>query len=124
MLSHAEARKYIVAGFKAIFGREPTVPEAQAVQGVGWLETQYASGWRSDTKPNWNWGAIQSGRPPCNPATSFQYTDTHPTASGASIPYTICFAKYATPEAGAAALVREVYQKRPKVLAAATAGDL
>lgn len=123
-MTHAEARKIIVAAFKAIFGRDPSRPEAQALQGIGWLETNYAQGWKGAGKGSWNWGAIQRGKPPCDPNTGFLYTDTHPNPDGSSTTYSICFRKYATAEDGAQDLARVVYKSRPRVLQAATRGDL
>lgn len=125
-MNHAQARVYVARGFKLTFGREPSTSEAQIVQGVGWLETQYGAGWRGDGKSSNNMGAIQSGKPPCTPGKSFLYTDTNPTSSGASIPYQICFRAYPTPEEGFADLVRVAYKinGRNTVLDAAHLGDI
>lgn len=123
-MKHQEARDHVVEGFKRTFGRTPTLPEAQILQGIGWLETQYSAGWHGAGAGSHNWGAIQSGRVPCNPATSFEYTDTSPNADGSSTPYRICFRKYADDDAGAADLARVAYQRRPLVLTEATSGDI
>lgn len=100
------------------------LPEAQAIQGVGWLETRYSTAWKSGGAGSNNWGAIQSGKPPCPTATSFQNQDSNPNPDGTSTFYVICFRKYASPELGASDLVRVGYVRRPSVLAAATAGNL
>jgi hypothetical protein len=123
-MNHQEARDHVVEGFTRTFGRTPTLPEAQILQGIGWLETQYGAGWHGAGAGSHNWGAIQSGRAPCNPATSFEYTDTSPNPDGTSTPYRICFRKYPDDDAGAADLARVAYQRRPTVLAAASAGDI
>jgi len=123
-VNHQEARDHVVEGFRRTFGHAPKIAEAQILQGIGWLETQYGQGWRGNGKGSHNWGAIQSGRTPCDPAKSFEYTDTTPTSSGTSVPYRICFRKYADDDAGAADLARVAYQRRPTVLVAATKGDI
>lgn len=125
-MNHIQARQHVVIGFKLTFGREPTTPEAQIIQGVAWLETQYGQGWKPPGNTSFNMGAIQSGKPPCDPAKSFLYTDTNPTSSGASIPYAICFRTYPGPGEGFADLVRVGYKihGRQVVLDAAHRGDI
>jgi peptidoglycan hydrolase-like protein with peptidoglycan-binding domain len=108
-MNHAEARQHSTRGFKLLLGRDPSLVEAQVVDGVAWLETQYGMGWRAAGKGSNNMGAVQSGKPPCNPATSFQNTDTSPTSGGGSIPYQACFKKYPTPADGFADVVRNVF---------------
>lgn len=121
---HRQARPRVVAGFVERYQREPTIEEVQPVQGVGWLETRYNTAWKGAGVTSNNWGAIQSGRPPCPVATSFQYTDSSPQPDGTNKPYVICFRRYATPELGASDLVRVVYVRRPSVLAAAQSANL
>jgi len=121
---HRWARPFVVEGFRTRIGRDPTTSEAQAEQGVSWIETRDGTAWKTAGQGSNNMGAIQSSRPPCDLGTSFQYVDTHPNPDGSSTPYTICFAKYPTPQAGFDALAREVYVKRPSVLAAASSGNL
>lgn len=111
MASHAEARKWATDGFKSIFGREPTLLEVQFVQAVAWLESQYGQGWKGAGVGSWNMGAVQAGHAPCNPATSFEYTDTHPNPDGTSTPYTICFRKYPGPTEGMADVARILYKQ-------------
>lgn len=108
-MNHAEARQHTVRGFKLAIGRDPSTVEAQLAQGVGWLETQYGQGWKPPGNTSFNMGAIQAGRPPCDPAKSFLYTDTNPTSGGGSIPYAVCFKKYPTAGDGFADLVRQIY---------------
>lgn len=122
--SHVTARPVIVQAFEAVFGRAPTLPEAQIAQAVAWGESNYGMGWKGDGVGSNNWGAVQSGKLPCDPATEFEYTDTNPTSSGASIPYRICFRRYPTAADGATHFIQVLYKKRPSVLAAASNGDL
>jgi len=126
MTTHKDARLYTTRGYEKNFGvqAEPLRAVLQACQGVGWLETDYGAGWHGDGAGSNNIGAIQAGNPPCNPATSFLYTDTNPTNTGTNVPYQVCFRRYATPELGWADLVRVMYVKRPSVLEAAKTGDL
>lgn len=121
---HIWARPIIEIAFFSKYGRPPTIPEAQVVQGVGSLETDYGKGWKLAGKNSKNWGAIQKSKLPCDPRNSFQYTDTTPQPDGTSRAYSICFKKYERDEDGAADLVQQVYVRRPSVLAAAIAGNL
>lgn len=120
---HRAARPWYEAGFRERFQREPTLTEVQGVQGIGWLETRQGTGWKGAGVGSNNLGAIQSGKPPCAPATSFLYQDSSPNPDGSSTGYFICFRKYATVQLGASDLVRVGYKNRPSVLAAATLGD-
>lgn len=122
-MNHVQARAVFAEAFRLIFMRDPSRSEVQCLQAVAYLETQYGAGWHGAGKGSFNMGAIQSGRPPCDPRTSFQYTDTHPNADGTSSAYHICFRKYATAVEGAEDLCLVMYKRRPSVLAAATAGD-
>lgn len=127
MTSHADAALYGAGGFERRFLRQPTLPERQALCGVGRLETRYGDGWKNAGVGSNNIGAIQAAHPPCDPSTMFQYTDTHPNPDGTSTAYSICFRKYARPEDGWADLVRVMYGTRdnPKrALAEATRGNL
>lgn len=108
-MNHAEARQHTARGFKLMFGREPTTSEAQIAQGVAWLETNYGMGWKGAGVGSNNMGAVQAGRPPCDPAKSFLYTDTNPTDGGGSIPYAICFKKYPGPVEGFTDVIKNVY---------------
>lgn len=121
--SHVQARALVNEAFKNVYGREATRNEAQFAQAVARIETNYGAAWKDAGAGSNNMGAVQSGRPPCNPATSFEYTDTHPTSAG-SVPYRICFKKYPTPAAGMEGLIAVLYKQRPAVLAAAATGDI
>ena len=127
-MNHVQARPIVQEAFELQFPDViPVRPVIQALQGVCWLETQYGQGWKGPGRGSNNWGAVQSGRPPCNLVTGFQYTDTHPNADGTSTPYSICLAKYATPVAGCARVAALMYGSpgKPKsALERAIAGDL
>jgi hypothetical protein len=115
---HHWARAIILAGFRQTFNREPTLREAQFAQAVALGESSYGRGWKEPGVGSFNWGAVQAGRPPCNPATSFGYGDTHADGEG----YAACFRKYASDVDGAADFIRIMY--KPNVLAAANDGNI
>lgn len=119
---HAWARQIIRQAFRQTMGREGSPAELQAAQAIGLGESGYGRGWGSEGGGSNNWGAAQSHREPCGPDT-FAHGDTHPTASG-SIPYRVCFRRYASDVDGAADMIRLMYRKRPKVLAAVHRGSL
>jgi hypothetical protein len=122
--AHHTARQVLVQALSSVLGRAPSLSEVQAAQAVGWRESNYGRGWRGDGVGSKNWGAVQAGRPPCDPARSFLYTDTHPTSSGASVPYQICFRRYSSDIDGAADMARHIFIRRPKTAAAAASGSL
>ena len=111
MATHTQARQWAHDGFVSIFNREPTLLEVQFVQAVAWLESNYGAGWKGAGIGSWNMGAVQSGHAPCNPATSFEYTDSHPNPDGTSTKYTICFRKYPGPVEGMADVARILYKQ-------------
>jgi len=122
--SHQWARGVLLNAWRSVFGGEPGLPELQYAQAVAMLESSYGMGWKGAGVGSNNWGAIQSGHPPCG-GNAFLYTDTHPNADGTSTPYSICFRRYASPEAGAADVLRVLYtNKRSVVLDAAQEGNL
>lgn len=135
-LDHAAAREHIDAGFRRIFGRAPTLPEAQCVQAVALIESGYGTAWKGAGAGQNNWGAVQYRTPaqlgmkePPYPLYSpdgkgFLYTDTTPQADGTSRSYAVYFRRYDTPAEGAADVVRIAYERRPSVLEAASRGDL
>lgn len=128
MSLHADERVFIDAGFTLNFAREPTLVESQVCQGVDWLETNYGRGWKGAGVGSKNRGAVQSGRPPCDPHNSFLYTDTHPNADGTSSTYSICFKKYPDDISACADMERYIVgnSSKPKtnVLDACARGDL
>lgn len=130
MISHADARTAATLGFKMKLGREPTRLEVQPLQGVGLLETQYSAGWRGAGVGSNNIGAVQAGRPPCDPEKAFLYTDSNPNPDGTSTTYSICFKKYPDIVHGFADVAQIMYLQMSKanepysVLEAAQSGDL
>lgn len=121
---HRWARPFIIAGLEAQGIPAEPISVVLADQAVGFLETGYSKYWRGNGVGSNNVGAIQKSRPPCDPATSFEFRDTHPNEDGTSTSYVVCFKKYATLEAGFADLAREVYTRRPRVLLTAQRGSL
>ncbi len=123
MLSHKDMRALVETAFLNQFGRQPTRPEAQCLQAIGWLETNYAASWKGPGIGSWNFGAIQRG---AWQGSFFEYTDTHPNADGTSTPYKIGFRKYPDAVSGVADLCKVVYMAfdtRRQALAAAGKGD-
>lgn len=100
----AVARIVILAAWSTVPGApDPTLAAVQAVQAICRFETFYSAGWHLDPNPN-NWGADQCSAPKagvCGPGT-FPHVDSH--ADGSK--YTACFCAHATPEEGAAAVIR------------------
>lgn len=111
MASHADARAWAIAGTEEALGRQPTLLEVQFVQAVALLESGYGAGWKNDGVGSWNMGAVQAGKPPCNPETSFLYTDSHPNPDGSSTKYEWCYRKYPSPEAGMQAVANILYNQ-------------
>jgi len=127
--THAEARAAVVEAFRTEFGREPTLHEAQFVQGVACVETggaYDATSYRNAVTGELITGTHNMGaqhcreEPPC-PPTCFEATDTREDRTQ----YQACFVRYESAAAGFRALVRRVYGGRggPGVLAAANSGS-
>lgn len=119
---HVAARPSIEHALER-YSVEPKTGVLLPVHGVGFLESRYGTGWTGAGRGSRNWGAIQSGRPPCAPETSFEYRDSSPNPDGTSTPYRICFRRYRTEEEAAVDLVRVMYIRRPSVLEAAKRAD-
>lgn len=112
MVSHAQAREWAANGTATVVPfAQATLAHVQFVQAVALIESGYGQGWKGDGVGSNNMGAVQAGRPPCNPNTSFQYQDSHPNSDGSSTPYTICFKKYDTPTDGMADVARILYKQ-------------
>ena len=90
--THQQARGWVILASEHLFGRHPEIREAQGIQGVMWLETAYASGWRPPGNGSNNMGAMQAGA--SWTGDRFSYVDTHPNADGSSMPYRVDFRKY------------------------------
>jgi hypothetical protein len=123
MPSHAAARKLAQIALQRTFGGTPTVGEVKVIAGVGWLETQYGTGWSGDGAGSNNIGAIHAD-PSWNGET-FLTTDTKPTATGGSVSYVTRFKAYPTAIDGWMDLVRTAFivRGRSSVRAAAQAND-
>lgn len=67
-----------------------------------------------------NWGAVQAGPPPCDPAKGFEATDTNSKGE----PYQYCYKKYATPADGAFDMIRQMTIRRPYSWEAMAQGDI
>jgi peptidoglycan hydrolase-like protein with peptidoglycan-binding domain len=118
--AHAEARSLSNKAFVAVYGHAPSLGERQFLQAIGCVETSYGKGWRGDGIGSNNIGAIQApGGPPCNPATSFETTDTHEDGST----YSWCYKRYATLLDGWIDLVRTLYARREGVRRLANDND-
>ena len=120
MLSERDARQIFSEAFWRQFGREGLRAELQCLQAVSWLETSHAAGWKPPGAGSWNFGACQAGSNWTG--ATFTYTDTHPTSSGASVPYSVKFRAYPSAIEGAADLVKIVYVNRGRSVALAAAG--
>ena len=130
---HRRERFYVNCGFRRVFGRQPALAEAQALQGVGWIESHYGTSWKGAGAGSRNKGAIQCCRPHRGPGgalecppTAFLYVDTHPNDDGTSTPYSICFRRYASEEEawGDQARVTYLINHRESVLKAAQRGSV
>lgn len=125
-MSDRSAREILKKVWPGVMGEEPELPELQAAQAVTRGESGYGSTWKGACEGSNNWGAVQAGPPPCG--TNCLYTDTHPNDDGTSTRYDICFKTYATPEEGAAHMLRILFlrdrAKKAGVLKAAKSGDL
>jgi len=121
-LTHKDAAIVLRMAFRNIFSREPTRPERQCLQAVGWLETGYGQHWDSRGAGSNNWGAIQAHEGWSGP--TFAYVDTRPNDDGTSTPYKQAFRAYATPTEGAQDLAKVVYSAaRKSALVAAGKGN-
>lgn len=109
MASHSEARQWAQNGTAEALGREPTYNEVLFVQAIALLESNYGAGWKPPGVGSNNMGAVQGGKPPCNPETSFLYTDSRPNPDGTSTKYQWCYKKYPSPEAGMQDVARILY---------------
>jgi len=111
---------------RALAASSTTLGEQQMIQAEAELESHY--GWAQYTNKLTgeksgvinNWGAVQAGKPPCDPAKAFEASDTH--ADGTA--YTWCYKKYPTPEDGARDLLRQFTLRRPTGWALAKLGDI
>lgn len=125
-MTHAEARAVLKDVWSSVTGREPSLPELQYAQAVGMLESHYGDGWVHAKSPlgagagSNNWGAVQCKHgPPSVPGECFETTDHHPDGR----PYQWCYRIYATPQDGAAGMLKLLTVARPTTWKAMQAGD-
>ena len=127
-ISDVSARTFIENAFKVVFGRAPTLLEAQFAQAVSRGESYYGQACYKNipagttTCNTWNMGAVQCGLPPCS-SSCFEATD-HRGPEHGSTAYQACFRKYASPDEGFTHFIQVLYKQRPKVLATANVGDI
>jgi len=120
-LDHRTIRTQVCEGFKHKFGHDPTLQEAQFLHAVGMLETSCGTGWKGAGVGSFNMGAITAGS--SWKGATFEYRDSYPDANGVDHWYVTKFRKYASAAEGWADLANIMYEDRPSVLKAATAGD-
>jgi hypothetical protein len=119
-----EAAQSEHAAVRELGAMERNLAELQIVQAMAHLESTYGlspytnqlTGEKAVLN---NWGAVQAGKAPCDPATAFEVTDT-----GAGGKYNACYKRYATPEDGAVDFLRHLTIKRPTSWARAKEGDI
>lgn len=121
----AYCRAAIVEAWPRVTGQQPNLAELQIAAANAHLESacgraSYTNKITGEKATLNNWGAVQAGKPPCDPARSFEATDTR--ADGT--PYQWCYARYATPADGAAEMIRQMTVRRPTSWRHMRAGDI
>jgi len=122
-VSYLADQELVEQAYRAVTGMNGTKFAVRMVHAVAELETGFGRGWSGTGRGSNNMGAIQSGQVPCDPAFSFQYTDTTPQADGSSRPYSICFKKYPSQLEGLKDLTRVMVENRPAVKQALKKGS-
>jgi hypothetical protein len=116
---HRWARGVLLSAWQTVFGADPSLQELQTLQAQGALEGWYGF---AATPPEWagsnNWGAIDWTPGDAGTFDFFESTDHD--VNGNEIH--VRFRKYATPEDGAADLLREALVRRPDAAAALPSG--
>jgi hypothetical protein len=121
-LDHVAIRLQVCEGFKRKFGRNATLQEAQILHAVGLHESGCGFWWKGVGVGSFNMGAITAGK--SWTGATFEYKDSYPDATGLDHWYVTEFRKYANAIEGWTDLANIMYEDRPSVLAAATAGDV
>jgi hypothetical protein len=119
--AHATARQLAIDAFEDVVHESPTVNELRMLMAVSLHETTFGAGWRGNGVGSNNMGALQAGA--SWTGDTFGATDTHPTESGAAIPYAAQFRAYSSPLEGWKDLVRVLYLQSPATRIAAASGD-
>jgi hypothetical protein len=110
---HANARRILLAAWPTVVpSREPTQAELCVIQALAAFDGAYGSGRLAGTN---NWGAIHQGFPSADgtcPGTGKLLDDYNAKTKQR---YPVCFKTYATPELGAADVIRKMVSNRPTV---------
>lgn len=108
------ARGIIVAAFKKVMGRAPTLAEAQLAQAVGKIETNYGKSWKGEGAKSHNWGAIQDWSK--KKTNNFKSTDIAAgTKDKPAQKYKVNFKSYPDDISGAADLINNIFKtNRPQ----------
>lgn len=122
--AHRFGREVLKSVWLSVTGEQPTLAALQIAGAQAHLESGYGrasytnklTGERASLN---NWGAVQSGKPPCGP-DGFEATDTHADGS----PYQWCYRRYATPEDGARHMLAHLTVKRPSSWEHMRRGDI
>lgn len=120
---HATGREQLRAGYVLQQGQEPSLAELQILGAIADLESSYGRGWKGQMVGSNNWGAITCGANPDSEGNCPPGCSPNRDSSPYSGEYVTCFRRWATPEEGAAGLVKLIY-KWPEVVAAIQAGDI
>jgi hypothetical protein len=119
--AHATARALANEAFEDVVHVPPTANELRFLLAVGLHESTFGAGWKGSGIGSNNLGALQAGA--SWTGETFDYGDTHPTASGGAVAYTTAFRKYSSPLEGWKDLVRVLYLQSPATRTAARSGD-
>lgn len=118
---HQQASHDAFVAFEDVVHVTPTVNELRILKAVSLHETTYGQGWRGNGAGSHNMGAIQADR--SWTGSTFDGSDTHPTAAGGAIAYEQKFRSYPTAIEGWKDLVNELYIRRSNVRRAAQNGN-
>lgn len=120
---HTTGRPQLRAGYLQAQGTEPSPAELQILGAIADLESNYGRGWSGPMVGSNNWGAITCGASPDESGACPPGCSPNKDSSPYSGEYVTCFRRWATPEEGAAGLVKLLY-KWPEVVEAIQAGDI
>lgn len=122
---HRWGRTILENAWQGVVGAPPSLGALQIAGAVAELETNYGRGWKGPGAGSNNWGAIICTKQPIAgeagcPAGCFPNLDSSPGKPAEMR----CFRAYATPEEGAAHLIKLITVNRPGSLAAMSVGDI
>lgn len=118
---HAQARQDAAQAFEEVVHVPPSPNELRILLAVSLHESTFGKGWRAPGVGSNNMGALQAG--PSWTGETFDYTDTHPSDTGAAVVYDQKFRAYSTALEGWQDLVRELYVRRSSVRRAAQSAN-